>query len=107
MEKVATKPCPSYDRRILPRSSPAGTLFNKCVSVKQPAQGKVDFGLDHPLDLLRFATFIFDLLTPKKDRSRFWTFKLSYYFFRNFHGSPHGYVNKYNLSFLLACCQIR
>lgn len=45
-------------------------VFYIRASVKQPAQGKVDFGLDHPLDLLLFATFLLDLLKPQKDRPR-------------------------------------
>ena len=103
---MTIKPYLSYAWKILSCSSPTDTFFYIRASVKQPAQGKVDFGLDHPLDLLRFATFILDLLTPKKDRSRFWTFNLSYSFFRNFHDRPHGSVNNVSLSSLLVRCQI-
>lgn len=103
---MTIKPYLSYACKILSCSSPTYTFFYIRASVKQPAQGKVDFGLDHPLDLLRFATFILDLLTPKKDRSRFWTFNLSYSFFRHFHARPHGSVNEFSLSSLLVRCQI-
>lgn len=103
---MTIKPYLSYAWKILSCSSPTDTFFYIRASVKQPAQGKVDFGLDHPLDLLRFATFILDLLTPKKDRSRFWTFNLSYSFFRHFHARPHGSVNEFSLSSLLVRCQI-
>ncbi|AZY95591.1 MULTISPECIES: hypothetical protein [Paracoccus] len=60
----------SYVWKTISRSSPTETFFHIRASVKQPAQGKVDFRFDHPLDLLLFATFLLDLLKPQKDRPR-------------------------------------